>query len=63
MLLLMIEMLRHRGLQGLALSRLFYGSISLLVYLPLVQQLSSNRSRSRSSVLAIPIEAREASKP
>lgn len=63
MLLLMIEMLRHQGLQGLALSRLFYGSITLLVYLPLAKEMHLSRDRSRDSAHAISIEAREASKP
>jgi O-antigen/teichoic acid export membrane protein len=63
MLLLMIEMLRHQGLQGLALSRLFYGSVALLVYIPLVRQLRTVRPGSRIPALALPIEAREASKP
>jgi O-antigen/teichoic acid export membrane protein len=62
MLLLMIEMLRHQGLQGLALSRLFYGSIALLVYLPLVRQLRASRDRSHVSALAISLQATEASK-
>jgi O-antigen/teichoic acid export membrane protein len=61
-LLLMIEMLRQFGLYGLALSRLLSGSISLLVYLPLLQRLRAGQpSRSRASTLAIPIEADEVS--
>jgi O-antigen/teichoic acid export membrane protein len=63
MLLLMIDLLRHQGLQGLALSRLFYGSVSLLVYLPLFQLLSSGNKRpTRVSTLAISFEAQEGSK-
>jgi O-antigen/teichoic acid export membrane protein len=61
-LLLMIEMLRHQGLQGLALSRFFYGSIALLVYLPLAKQLRASGGRSRAAALTIPLEATEASK-
>jgi O-antigen/teichoic acid export membrane protein len=64
MLLVMIEMLRHQGLQGLALSRLGYGSVALLVYLPLIQQLKAGkRMSSRVSSLTLPIEAREGLKP
>jgi O-antigen/teichoic acid export membrane protein len=64
MLLLMIDLLRHQGLPGLALSRLCYGSVSLIVYLPLLQQLfAGNKERRRVSALAIPLEAQEGSKP
>jgi O-antigen/teichoic acid export membrane protein len=62
MLLPMIEMLRHEGLHGLALSRLLYGSVALMVYLPLLQQLNVGR-KERISSLAIPIGAQEGSKP
>jgi O-antigen/teichoic acid export membrane protein len=64
MLLLMVVMLRHSGLQGLATSRLFYGSIALLVYLPLLQEL---RHGGRTDEPALPLnfacEAQEGSKP
>ena len=40
MFLVMVELLRHMGMPGLALSRLFYGSIALLVYLPLLGKLN-----------------------
>ncbi len=64
MLLLMIDLLRHQGLPGLALSRLCYGSVSLVVYLPLLQQLiAGNKAKRRVSALAIPLEAQEGSKP
>lgn len=64
MLLLMLDMLRRHGLQGLALSRLGFGVVALLVYLPLLQQLNAGkRERSRVSALAMPIEAQEGSKP
>jgi len=63
MLLLMIDLLRHQGLEGLALSRLFLGSISLLVYLPLAQMLKSeSKKRGLSSALTISFEAQEGSK-
>lgn len=64
MLLLMVELLRHRGIEGLALSRLAYGSIALLVYLPLIHQLRSKKRKcSRASVLKLPVEVREGLKP
>jgi O-antigen/teichoic acid export membrane protein len=64
MLLLMIYLLHHHGLQGLALSRLCYGSVALLVYLPLLRQLNlGKRERSRVSALAIPYNVQEGSKP
>ena len=50
MLLLMIELLRYMGLTGLALSRLCYGSVALLVYLPLLGKLNIwKRTKSRVS--------------
>ena len=62
-LFLMIEMLSRHGLQGLAVSRLCYGVISLLVYLPLMQKLrTANSRRDRILPLAISLEAQEASK-
>ena len=52
LLILMLVLLHHRGLFGLALARLCYGAASLLVYLPLTRRLSS---MSNSSFLAAPI--------
>jgi len=50
MLAFMIVLLRHMGLHGLALSRLCYGSVALLVYLPLLGRLSAvNRKREGDS--------------
>lgn len=50
MLLLMIQLLHHFGIQGLALSRFCYGAAGLLVYLPLLGQLDiAKRMRSRLS--------------
>jgi len=54
MMLLMIVLLRHMGLTGLAWSRLCYGSISLLVYLPLLGKLNTGK-RARSSVSPQPV--------
>jgi O-antigen/teichoic acid export membrane protein len=64
MLLLMVELLRHRGVGGLALSRLGYGSIALFVYLPLLHQLrTEKRKGSHVPLLAVAIGAQEGSKP
>jgi O-antigen/teichoic acid export membrane protein len=54
MMLLMIELLRHMGLPGLAWSRLCYGSVALLVYLPLLGKLNT-RQRARNSASPQPI--------
>jgi O-antigen/teichoic acid export membrane protein len=64
MLLLMIQLLRHMGLPGLALSRLCYGSVALLVYLPLIGRLNI-RKRSSDCVSTLPIayEAPEEANP
>jgi O-antigen/teichoic acid export membrane protein len=64
MLMLMVVMLHHSGLQGLATSRLFYGSIALLVYLPLLQELRRGRAANEPALpLRFAREAREGSKP
>jgi hypothetical protein len=48
----------------MAISRLGFGSVALLVYLPLLRQLSvTKRERVSTSALTMPIEAQEASKP
>jgi O-antigen/teichoic acid export membrane protein len=54
MLLLMIALLRHMGLPGLALSRLCYGSVALLVYLPLLGKLNIEK-RARNCVPPLPL--------
>jgi O-antigen/teichoic acid export membrane protein len=54
MLLLMIELLRQMGLPGLALSRLCYGSVALLVYLPLLGKLNIGK-RASNRVVPSPI--------
>jgi O-antigen/teichoic acid export membrane protein len=54
MLLLMIELLLHMGMPGLALSRLCYGSVALLVYLPLLGRLKIGK-RARNCVSSPPI--------
>lgn len=63
MLLPMVALLRHSGLAGLAISRLCYGSVALLVYLPLLQQLSPHKSAHHSSAALVACEAQEGSKP
>jgi len=63
MLLLMIELLHHMGLQGLALSRLCYGSVALLVYLPLLWRLVGTRERNGVSALSKVSQVREGAKP
>jgi O-antigen/teichoic acid export membrane protein len=64
MLLLMIQLLHHSGVQGLALSRFCYGAAALLVYLPLLGQLNiAKRTRSRVSPLSISYEVQEEAKP
>lgn len=40
LLLLVVYLLRHGGLYGLAVARLLYGAAALLVYLPLLRRLS-----------------------
>jgi O-antigen/teichoic acid export membrane protein len=63
MLLLMIVLLRHMGLEGLALTRLCYGSVALLIYLPLLGQLNALRTaKSTVSPLAIAYKAPEEAK-
>lgn len=64
MLLPMIWLLRHEGIAGLAVSQLLYGSVSLLVYVPLLQQLSrENQLRHGLSYSMVAVEAQEGSKP
>jgi len=63
MLLLMIELLRHMGLQGLALSRLCYGSVALLVYLPLLWRLVETSEKNGISALSKVSRVQEGAKP
>lgn len=44
MLLMMALLLSHRGIQGIAFARLFYGFSALFVYLPLIRILRDERS-------------------
>ena len=64
MLLLMIYLLHHLGLQGLAAARVCYGVTALLVYLPLLRQLETGKKAPHlTSSAGIACELQEASKP
>jgi O-antigen/teichoic acid export membrane protein len=64
MLMVMIYLLHHMGLQGLAIARVCYGAIALLVYLPLLHRLrAGKRYASPSSSIAVPREIQEVSRP
>jgi O-antigen/teichoic acid export membrane protein len=55
MLLLMFWVLPHHGTYGLALARLCYGAITLLLYLPLAHELHKAPSRSTSFPAGKPV--------
>jgi O-antigen/teichoic acid export membrane protein len=61
MLLLMIYLLHHMGLQGLAIARVCYGSVALLVYVPLLRRLGIGSGTSEVPSIAIPRELPEGS--
>ncbi len=64
MLLLMIYLLHHMGLRGLAGARLCYGLIALIVYLPLLRELGiTTKKSSPVHDSAIPCELQEGSQP
>jgi O-antigen/teichoic acid export membrane protein len=64
MLLLMIYLLHHRGLQGLAMARVCYGSVALLLYLPLLLELRTREKRSEASAsIGIPCQLEGGLKP
>ncbi len=64
MLLLMVDLLHRHGLPGLALSRLCYGAVALLVYFPLIRLLNKGSEREKQVPLpSIPLEAQEGSTP
>jgi O-antigen/teichoic acid export membrane protein len=56
LLLLMLYLLHHLGLPGLAIARVCYGAASLLVYLPLIRQLGLSR-QTGSSTPSLPVGA------
>lgn len=47
--LLMLYLLHHHGLRGLAQARMYYGAAALLVYLPLVRELGFSKADKRST--------------
>lgn len=53
MLIVMYVLLHHGGLRGLAFSRLGYGAVSLMIYLPLAAQLT-RRTRNTAQVEGAP---------
>jgi len=64
MLLIMIELIRHMGLQGLAISRLCYGSAALLVYFPLMRELTAGKRESRRvPLIPAPCNVQEEANP
>jgi O-antigen/teichoic acid export membrane protein len=64
MLLLMIYLLHHRGLQGLAMARVCYGAIALLVYIPLLIKTRMGKEKPQSvSSMVLPCQLQEGSKP
>jgi O-antigen/teichoic acid export membrane protein len=64
MLVLMIYLLHHMGLRGLATARVCYGLIALIVYLPLLRELGMSKKESSSAQgIAIPCDLQEGSQP
>jgi len=64
MFMLMIYLLHHMGLRGLATARGCYGLISLIIYLPLLRELGVTRKKLSSAPdIAIPCELQEGSQP
>lgn len=64
MLMLMIYLLHHMGLRGLAVARVCYGLIALMVYLPLLRELGIVKKKSSSTRgMAIPCDLQEGSQP
>jgi O-antigen/teichoic acid export membrane protein len=64
MLLMMTYLLHHLGIRGLAVARVCYGAIALLVYLPLLRRLGGKADGStRISPLTVPCDLEEGAKP
>ncbi|WP_158789154.1 lipopolysaccharide biosynthesis protein [Granulicella sp. L46] len=64
MLPVMIYLLHHAGLRGLAAARVCYGLIALIVYLPLVRELGNTRKGMSSAwAMAAPGDLQEGSQP
>jgi O-antigen/teichoic acid export membrane protein len=56
LMLLMVYLLRHRGVQGLAAARFWYGAATLTLYLPLIGQLRSRPASERSLSIAAELQ-------
>jgi O-antigen/teichoic acid export membrane protein len=64
MFMLMIYLLHHMGLQGLAAARVCYGLVALIVYLPLLRALKATRRKSNSAQgIAIACDLQEGAQP
>jgi O-antigen/teichoic acid export membrane protein len=64
MFMLMIYLLHHMGLRGLAVSRVCYGLVALVVYLPLLRELRITRRKSSSAQsMAIACDLQEGAQP
>jgi O-antigen/teichoic acid export membrane protein len=64
MLLLMIYLLRHLGIEGLAIARVCYGVSYVLVYFPLLRRFEANHSASHiGSAITLGREVEEGSNP
>jgi O-antigen/teichoic acid export membrane protein len=61
MLPLMLYLLHHWGLEGLAVSRLCLGSVASLVYLPLRRLIATEIGRPSASVAGVPFVLEEGS--
>jgi O-antigen/teichoic acid export membrane protein len=63
MLLMMIYLLHHIGIQGLAIARVCYGAVALLVYLPLLRRLGAKTGETLAiSGPAVPCDLQEGAK-
>jgi O-antigen/teichoic acid export membrane protein len=63
-LLLMIYLLRHLGIEGLAITRVFYGVSSILIYLPLLRRLEVGQLPAQIAPgMTLAHELQEGSKP
>ena len=64
MLMFMIYLLHHMGLRGLAVSRVCYGLVALIVYLPLLRELKiTKRESSSAQGTAIACDLQEGAQP
>jgi O-antigen/teichoic acid export membrane protein len=64
MVLLMVYLLHHMGLRGLAVARVCYGAIALIVYLPLIRALRNTRKcATPAGVMSASFDMQEGSQP